>query len=172
MDQPRADIAEVWLRGPVPGIAAPLQPAAHSLIQVLEEMPRDLAGLSADDLWARHGKSAAIGYHLVHLTGSLDRLTTYARGAALNPAQFAALESERKVAELRPPLADLLQAFAATGERVLDQLRHTPEETLGTVRYVGRKKLPSTTLGLLMHAAEHTARHHGQIATLLRVLAR
>jgi uncharacterized damage-inducible protein DinB len=172
MEKARAEIAEVWLRGPLPGIDPQLQPAAHSLLQVVEELPRELAGLADDDLWARPGKSASIGYHLAHLTGSLDRLTTYARGEALNPTQFAALEAERKVAELRPPLADLLAAFATTAERVLEQLRNTSADSLTLVRSVGRKKLPATTLGLLMHAAEHTARHHGQIVTLLRVLQR
>jgi uncharacterized damage-inducible protein DinB len=163
-------IAEVWLRGPLPGVAPQLQPAAHSLVQVREELPRELAGLPADDLWARPGRSASIGYHLAHLTGSLDRLTTYARGEALDAAQFAALETERKLTEQRPPLGELLRAFESTVDRVLGQLRATPVEALATPRYVGRKKLPSTTLGLLMHAAEHTARHHGQIVTLLRVL--
>jgi len=162
----------VWLRGPLPGIDPQLQPAAHSLLQVVEELPQQLAGLAEDAVWARPGTSASIGYHLAHLTGSLDRLTTYARGDALTPAQFATLESERKIMELRPPLADLLRAFAATAERVLAQLRSTPADSLAIVRAVGRKKLPATTLGLLMHAAEHTARHHGQIVTLLRVLQR
>jgi uncharacterized damage-inducible protein DinB len=31
--------------------------------------------------------------------------------------------------------------------------------------------LPSTVLGLLFHAAEHTTRHAGQIATLVRVVS-
>jgi hypothetical protein len=32
-------------------------------------------------------------------------------------------------------------------------------------RLVGRLKLPSTVVGLLFHAAEHTQRHVGQAAT-------
>jgi hypothetical protein len=37
-------------------------------------------------------------------------------------------------------------------------------------RGVGRAQLPSTVLGLLFHAAEHTQRHAGQVATTRRVV--
>ncbi|MGH7497555.1 MAG: hypothetical protein ACREL3_01755 [Gemmatimonadales bacterium] len=36
-------------------------------------------------------------------------------------------------------------------------------------REVGRKRLPSTTLGLVFHAAEHSSRHAGQIVTLAHI---
>ena len=39
-----------------------------------------------------------------------------------------------------------------------------------TVRLVGRAKLPSNTIGLLVHAAEHTARHLGQLMTTAKVV--
>jgi uncharacterized damage-inducible protein DinB len=35
-------------------------------------------------------------------------------------------------------------------------------------RGVGRKQLPSTVLGLLFHAAEHTMRHTGQLLVTVR----
>ena len=161
---------EAWLRGPVPGIDPLLQPVAHSFIQVLEDLPPALDGLSHDDLWARPGRSASIGYHLAHATGSLDRLLTYARGETLTAAQWEALAAERNSADLRPPLADLLRAFRSAVEGALAQLRASPAESLVVVRYVGRARLPSTTFGVLFQAAEHTARHAGQIVTLLRVL--
>ena len=65
---------------------------------------------------------------------------------------------------------DLLAAFEAVVERALDQLRSTDERTLTDARTVGRARLPSTVIGLLFHAAEHTQRHAGQIATLVRAL--
>jgi uncharacterized damage-inducible protein DinB len=37
-------------------------------------------------------------------------------------------------------------------------------------RGVGRAQLPSTVLGLLFHAAEHTQRHVGQLLVTVRVL--
>jgi uncharacterized damage-inducible protein DinB len=36
---------------------------------------------------------------------------------------------------------------------------------------VGRGRLPSTVLGLLVHAAEHSTRHMGQAITTARILS-
>ena len=55
-------------------------------------------------------------------------------------------------------------------DQALEQLRHTPVESLEAVREVGRARLPSTVLGLLVHAAEHTSRHVGQLITTLKVV--
>src|SRR5688572_32776323 len=68
--------AEVWLRGPVDGVQPLLQPAAHAILQVGEDIPPIVADLTADRLWARPAGAAAIGFHLLHLPGSLDRLLT------------------------------------------------------------------------------------------------
>jgi uncharacterized damage-inducible protein DinB len=158
---------EAWLGGPIEGIEPLLQPVAHALTQAREDLESVLGGLSEADLWKQSGASAPIGYHLTHLTGSLDRLLTYARGAVLNTAQLSALATERKSAAT---LHELRERFEATVERALAQLRETSADTLLTARRVGRAGLPSTTIGLLFHAAEHTARHVGQIMTLVRVL--
>ena len=83
---------EFWMRGiTVEGIAPALQPVAHALLQALEDLEDAASGLSSDALWARPGGAASAGFHLRHLAGSLDRLTTYARGEALSDAQLAAL---------------------------------------------------------------------------------
>ena len=81
---------EVWLRGPLPDYPDELQPVAHSLLQVREEIAA-VAVLAPEHLWARPGGAASIGFHLRHLAGSLDRLLTYARGGRLNAAQRQAL---------------------------------------------------------------------------------
>jgi uncharacterized damage-inducible protein DinB len=52
----------------------------------------------------------------------------------------------------------------------MQQLRNTKPGVLYLPREVGRAKLPSNTLGLLFHAAEHTIRHGGQIITLAQVV--
>ena len=160
----------VWLRGAVPNIPPLLQPVAHSLIQVAEDLPKELEHLPEEALWTRLGESAPIGFHLAHLIGSLDRLVTYARGEALSDDQLRTLEGERRLAETRPSLLDLLARLDETVQRALRQLEGTPPDVLLEPREVGRGKLPSNTLGLLFHAAEHSTRHAGQIATLLRVL--
>jgi uncharacterized damage-inducible protein DinB len=96
--------------------------------------------------------------------GSLDRLFTYARGALLSDAQRQVLAQESQ-ADSDLTAADLMAAFDAAVERALDQLRETSEDRLIEARRVGRAGLPSTMLGLLFHAAEHTQRHVGQALT-------
>src|SRR5438128_12396779 len=76
---------EVWLRGPIPGIPALLQPVAHGLLQCREELTARVTGLTPDQMWARPFGAASIGFHARHAAGSVDRLFTYARGAALSP---------------------------------------------------------------------------------------
>ena len=160
---------EVWLRGPVENVPPLLQPVAHALLQCREEIEAHLSKLTAEQIWrAPHG-GASVGYHVRHAAGSLDRLFTYARGARLSDAQRQVLDQE---SQPDPDLTadDLLAAFEATVERALDQLRETSEASLTQARSVGRAQLPSTVIGLLVHAAEHTQRHAGQIATTVKML--
>jgi uncharacterized damage-inducible protein DinB len=160
---------EVWMRGPVPGIPPLLQPAAHSLLQSLEEVRRIVAPLSPGELWARPGGVASVGFHLRHAAGSLDRLLTYARGEALTAEQRAFLDTEGEPGSPPAQAAGLVAAFETQVERALEQIRETPEPILLEPRGVGRLQLPSTVLGLLFHAAEHTQRHVGQIMTTARI---
>jgi uncharacterized damage-inducible protein DinB len=163
-------IPEVWLRGPLPGIQPYLQPAAHALQQVREDIEPAVQGLTPDQLWHRPAGAAAIGFHLHHLPGSLERLLTYSRGEPLSAEQMARLVSERTVHEDRPSLDALLTRLTGEIERALDYLRTVPTEALLQKREVGRKKLPSTALGLIFHAAEHSSRHAGQIVTLAKIV--
>ena len=97
-------------------------------------------------------------------------MLTYSRGESLNPDQLARLSAERTVDEDRPELEHLLARFSAGLNAAITYLRVVPPDSLLLPREVGRKRLPSTTLGLIFHAAEHSARHAGQIVTLTRVL--
>ena len=160
---------EVWLRGAIPGIAPHLQPVAHSLLQSREETRRVLEGTTPEHLWHVHPNAASIGFHVLHAIGSLDRLFTYARGVALSDAQRQILTQESQP-DGNASANDLLAAFDAGVERALDQLRGTEETTLTTKREVGRARLPSTVIGLLFHAAEHTQRHVGQGLTTSRIM--
>jgi len=163
--------SEVWLRGPIEGIPALLQPAAHALVQVREDVVPIVRELSSTQLWAKPGGAASIGFHLAHLPGSLDRLLTYSRGSSLSDLQLAALASERTVHDDRPELPSLLAAFVAGFDAAIHYLRTVSGESLLEPREVGRQRLPSTTLGLIFHAAEHSSRHAGQIVTLVKVVA-
>ena len=161
---------EAWLRGPVEGVPDLLQPVAHSLLQSREEVEALLGPLTAEQIWRTRGASASVGFHVRHALGSLDRLFTYARGAALSDAQLQILKQE---SEPDPDLNadELVVGFAAAVSRSIDQLRSTDPATLTDERLVGRARLPSTVAGLLFHAAEHTLRHVGQAVTTAKLLA-
>lgn len=160
---------EPWLRGPVEDITSQLQPAAHALLFAREELERLLPPLSAPQVWARPGGVASIGYHVRHSMGSIERMLTYASGAALSEQQFAALEAEK---EAQPDMdgAALLALARRVIEQALAAARNVREHELDEPRMVGRKKLPSSVRGLFGEIAVHTARHVGQIATTVRLV--
>lgn len=158
---------EVWLRGPLADTPPLLQPVAHALMQAREEVTALMEGFPDALLWERPAEVASAGFHLQHLAGVLDRLLTYARGEALSERQLSALGREGRGGE---DVRALVAAFDAQVEWALAQLRETNPETLLEPRGVGRVRLPSTVLGLLVHAAEHTQRHVGQLLVTVRVL--
>jgi hypothetical protein len=163
-----SSIPEMWLSGPVEGVPALLQPAAHALIQARTEVHAVAPTVSADALWKSAGGATA-GYHLLHMAGALDRLFTYARGEMLNDTQKAAAKAE---ATSHPELdaAALIAKVDAQIDHALAQLRATDERTLLDARAVGRQQLPTTVIGALFHGAEHTARHSGQFITTVKLL--
>ena len=165
-----AQTTEVWLRGPLPGIPALLQPVAHALVQAREEVHGICEGVTESVLWVRPHDLASIGFHLQHLRGVLDRLATYARNEPLTDAQLTALRAEGADPAGTLTVAALLASFDAQVDAMLLQLQHTPESSLLDFRGVGRAGLPSNVLGLLVHAAEHTMRHVGQLLVTARVL--
>ena len=152
----------------MPDVPALLQPVAHALLQAREEVSAVMAGFKEESLWERPGGVASVGFHLQHLSGVLDRLFTYARGESLSQEQARVLAAEGTPDE-GIHSESLIQAFHRQVDRALEQLRKTPEESLTEQRSVGRAKLPSTVLGLLVHAAEHTQRHVGQLLVTVRV---
>lgn len=161
---------EVWLRGALPGIPPLLQPVAHSLVQCRSEVHDALRDLAPGELWERPGGAASVGFHARHAVGSLDRLLAYARGEQLTAAQHAALASEGNPDESAGAIERLLAGFDAGVERALGQVRETRDSTLLEPRAVGRAQLPSTVIGLLFHAAEHTQRHVGQLVTTAKIV--
>src|SRR5262245_38757427 len=114
---------EVWLRGPIDGIPAVLQPVAHSLAQAQEDVAAIAPSLSIDALWTSRG-AATPGFHVWHLCGALDRLFTYARGESLGDAQKGAARAE---ATPHPELdgAALVSLVNAAVDVALEQLRGT-----------------------------------------------
>jgi hypothetical protein len=158
---------EVWLRGPLNGVPALLQPIAHALLQAMEEVNQLMAAFPEELLWEKPAGLASPGFHLQHLSGVLDRLFTYAKGEQLNQLQLTALANEGK------PIANsitLLAVFNKQVDTAIVQLSETDTCTLTENRGVGRAMLPSTVMGLYVHAAEHTMRHLGQLLVTVKVL--
>jgi uncharacterized damage-inducible protein DinB len=164
---------EPWLRGPLPHVDPLLMPAAHALVQASEDLARASSDLRPEELVARPGDAASVAFHLVHIAGSIDRLLTYARGAALDDEQRAAASAEAELAESSVDVVALVARARGAIEVAMTDIRATRAESLLEPRAVGRARLPSTVHGLLFHVAEHTQRHVGQlIATAKAVRSR
>jgi uncharacterized damage-inducible protein DinB len=158
---------EYWMRGPVEGITPLLQPVAHALLQAREEVNELFVDFPEDKLWIKPEGLASVGFHLQHLRGVLDRLFTYARNETLTEEKLLQLREEGIPSAQSVP--DLLSAFNQQVDTALVQLRETSADALLMPRGIGRKQIPTTVLGLLFHAAEHTMRHTGQLLVTVKV---
>jgi len=138
------------------------------LLQAREEINTLMIDFPDNLLWEKPAGMASPGFHLQHLTGVLDRLFTYAQGKQLTPQQLTYLAAESK--ERSHDVQSLLQSFNQQVDKAIQQLSETDESTLTQPRGVGRAQLPSTVIGLLVHAAEHTMRHTGQLMVTVRFL--
>lgn len=157
---------EPWLRGPIADVSPLLAPTLHAYQQVREDLRRWTADLTAEQLWRTFGDVPSVGFQLRHIAGSIDRLTTYLRGEQLSERQLAALRREAEAgADAGTLLSEVEKAIAAS-EAVI---RDLAVETLPEPRSVGRKALPTTVMGLVVHLAEHTQRHVGQAITTAKL---
>lgn len=163
---------EVWQRGPLPDIIPMLQPVAHALLQAREEVNEYMHEFPSALLWERPAGMASAGFHLQHLSGVLDRVFTYAKAKGLSTVQFTQLEEEGKDAAHGYTVKELTERFDQQVDQALEQLRFTDPSVLADYRGIGRAGLPSTVIGLLVHGAEHTMRHVGQLMVTAAVVKR
>ena len=164
------DKREVWQRGPVENIPALLQPVAHALLQAKEELYGMMHNFPEALLWERPGGVASPAFHLQHLTGVLDRLFTYAKELALTDEQLYSLSIEGNKEKCPFTLSTMLELFQKQVDLSLNELSNTDSDTLTHKREVGRHKIPTTLIGLYVHAAEHTMRHIGQLFVTVRLI--
>ncbi len=170
METIRQEIREVWQRGAVAGVPPLLQPVAHGLLQVVEDLDKYMRDFPPDKLWERPAGVASVGFHLLHIAGVIDRLFTYARGEWLTVDQLKALEVEKEVpAEPMEPSV-LVGQVRRKVEYAIRQLKTTLESSLTKKRLLGRKKIPTTVIGLFFHATEHAHRHVGQLLVTARIV--
>lgn len=158
---------EPWLRGTLTEIPAMQRAVVHALQLAEEDLRRWCGSLSDEQLNARPGGLPAVAFHLRHIARSLDRLLTYAEGRDLNAEQVEAMKAEQDPGAAREALfSELNSALAQSAVRI----QAFDAGTLEQKRIVGRKQLPTTVAGLLVHVADHAQRHVGQAITTAKIV--
>jgi uncharacterized damage-inducible protein DinB len=160
--------AEPWLRGTHSDIAAVPRAVLHALELAKEDLQRWCGGLTDDDLNARPAGIPPVAFHLRHIARSIDRLLTYAEGKDLNAAQIAGLRSELDPGARRD---ELFQELDSAWRSAAGRIQSLGSSSLEETRHVGKKRLPATVGGLLVHVADHTQRHVGQAITTAKIVS-
>ncbi len=159
---------EPWLRGPIENLHPLLAPVLYTFTQAREDLDKWTRPLSEGQIWERPRGLAPVGFHIRHIAGSVERLMTYLQKEQLSDSQLTALDYEMEPdATLEELLHDLDEALSNAEKTV----RSLDPETLTEPREVGRKKLPTTVVGLLTHIAEHTQRHVGEAIITAKLIA-
>jgi uncharacterized damage-inducible protein DinB len=152
--------AEPWLRGPLADVNPLVVPVLYTFQHAREDLAHYTEELNLAQLWATPYDFGSVAFHIRHITGSIDRLMTYLQGKELSDAQMSALQAEERHDGVgRFKLLSDLERTLSEAEAVV---RGLDPSTLAEPRTVGRKRLPTTVIGLLTHIAEHTQRHMGQ----------
>jgi uncharacterized damage-inducible protein DinB len=161
---------EPWLRGTHLEVHAAGRAVLHALELALDDLRKWTGDLTDAEIHSQQFGLSSIAFLLRHITGSVDRILTYAEGSQLTDAQMLVLKSEKNGEEDRERLAELLAAVEGTFTRAAERIRRLASADLNTPRMVGRKQLPTTLGGALIHVADHTQRHVGQVVTTAKVL--
>ncbi len=166
MDQvPRQN--EPWMRA-THGELDPLRRGVvHALEQALEDAERWCAALTDQAMFARTAELPPVVFHLRHMARSLDRLLTYAEDRQLDEVQLAALRTEMAEGGAEEVRREFREGLRGAIERVRAFSPGQYEEPRG----IGRKRLLTTVGGLLVHCAEHTQRHVGQMVITAKLVA-
>jgi uncharacterized damage-inducible protein DinB len=158
---------EPWLRGTHDGVPAVQRAVVHALELAGEDIGKWCGGLSVEELNAAPHGLAPVAFHLRHIARSIDRLLTYAEGRELDAVQIAALKSEMQGGATHAEVFDEVKQALESG---CFRVRAIRAGGLEAFRGVGKKQLPTSVGGLLVHVADHTQRHVGQAVITAKVL--
>jgi DinB superfamily len=147
------------MRGIVPGIDPVIGHLLRASEHIREDIERGIAPLTREQLWATPDGMTSAGFHVKHLAGSTERLSTYLQGNQLTAEQIAAMKAEGIGQESAEELIAAVRAALANYE---DLVRALSPGHFGDVREIGRKRLQTTVISLAIHIAEHGQRHVGQ----------
>jgi hypothetical protein len=168
MRMTETNLPEPWLRGTLTEISAVQRGVLHALILAQEDLEIWCGGFSDAELNARPAGLAPIAFHIRHIARSLDRLLTYAEGRQLDGDQIVSMKTELDPGAVHKDLfAELTSALARSAKRI----QAIDPATFDEPRSVGKKQLPTTVGGLLVHVADHTQRHVGQAITTAKIVA-
>jgi hypothetical protein len=160
-------MAEPWLRGDLEELDPLRRGVVHALWLASEDVELWCRGVSDSELEARPLGLPSVGFQMRHMVRSLDRLLTYAEGRQLDERQMLALQNEMVAGSSRD---DLFGEFGDGMKVAVARVREFSPASYAEVRGVGRRMLPSSVGGLLVHCAEHTQRHAGQMVTTVKVV--
>lgn len=162
-----APYIEPWLRGTHADVPAVGRAVLHAFDLALDDMTRWTEGLTDAEVHTHPLGLPAVSFHLRHIARSTDRLLSYAEGNQLSIEQLTALKAEQGGEE---SLAALLAEVEVSFSNAAGRVRVLATANLDTFRGVGRKQLPTSIGGALVHIADHTQRHVGQVVTTAKVL--
>jgi hypothetical protein len=175
-------MVEPWLRGTMREVEPVRRAVLHALELAAEDVEWWAAPLNDEQMFARPAGLPPVAFQLRHMARSLDRLLTYAESdfvdssqspvsqlPVLSEAQMEALNSEMSE---EGSAAEVMAEFRAGLTRAMERVLAVASEQFAEVRGVGRKRLPTTVVGLLIHCAEHTQRHVGQMITTVKVVTK
>ena len=162
-----APYVEPWLRGTHTDVPAVGRAVLHALDLALDDLTKWTEGLTDAEVHSQPLGLPTVAFHLRHIARSTDRLLSYAEGNQLSSEQLAALKGEQSGEE---SLAALLAEVEVSFSNAADRVRVLATANFDTFRVVGRKQLPTSIGGALIHVADHTQRHTGQVVTTAKVL--
>jgi uncharacterized damage-inducible protein DinB len=165
-----APYTEPWLSGTHGDVPAAGRAVLHALELALDDLTKWSAGLTDAEVHAQPLGLPSIAFHLRHIARSTDRILTYAEGSQLSAEQLAALKGEQGSEGKQESLAESLAEVEIAFTRAADRIRVLATANLDTPRAVGRKQLPTSIGGALIHVADHTQRHVGQVVTTAKVI--
>jgi len=159
-------MVEPWMRGTLTEV----EPVRRGVVHALELAEEDVAwwceGLGDEAMFARPFELPHVAFQLRHIVRSLDRLLTYAEARQLDEGQLAVLRTE-----MDSGTADeVMGEFRVGLKRATGRVLAIDPASFAEARGIGRKMLPTTVAGLLIHCAEHTQRHVGQMVTTVKVV--
>jgi uncharacterized damage-inducible protein DinB len=167
-----APYVEPWLRGTYADVSAVGRAVLHAFDLAMDDLTKWTAGLTDVEIHTLPLELPPLAFHLRHIARSVDRLLTYAEGGQLSTEQLTKLKAEEVGPEHdeRETLAALLNEVKASFENASGRVRALASADMNTFRGVGRKQLPTSVGGALVHVADHTMRHVGQVVTTAKVL--